>query len=327
MLLPFLAVLFGLLFLAQSSDRFIDGAAVIARRTGISPLIIGIVIIGFGTSVPELIVSALAALQGTPALAVGNALGSNIANIALILGLIAVVSPIRFQSGILRKELPILTLVTLIAVFFMLNHEISRNEGLLMLLIFCIILIYLVRSSLSQPQDPIAVELENKLAQKKISMRKAAGQLAGGLLVLILSSRALVWGSVKIATALGVSDMVIGLSVVALGTSLPELAAGFASLRKGEHELIVGNIVGSNLFNTLAVTGLAGSIAPMATEPEVLTRDLLTVFLLTFSLFLIGYGHNRPGRINRFEGLLLLAAYAGYLFWLIHPLLASERIT
>jgi len=321
MLLPLLAVVSGLILLALGSDRFITGAAVTARSTGISPLLIGIVVIGFGTSVPELIVSVLAALQGNPALAVGNALGSNIANIALILGLIAVVSPIRFQSGILRKELPLLTLVTLAAGGFLWNLHISRTEGLLLLLTFAAVMAYTLRTALHQPQDPIVQDLQTELNAKDIPLPKAVIYLISGLLVLVLSSRVLVWGAVEIATALGISDLIIGLSIVALGTSLPELAAGFASVRKGEHELAVGNVVGSNLFNTLAVTGIAGSISPHIVEPAVLNRDLLTVLLLTLSLFAIGYGHNRPGRINRFEGLLLLTAYAAYLTWLIGPLL------
>lgn len=323
MLLPILAVVFGLIFLALSSDRFIDGAAVTAKRSGIPPLIIGMVIIGFGTSVPELIVSTIAALQGNPALAVGNAFGSNIANIGLILGLIALVSPIRFQSGILRKELPLLTLVTLITGAFLWNLEISRLDGILMLVLFAGVMIYTVRSSLKQPEDKMAIDLESQLDTKDMTLPRALATMIGGLLVLTISSRALVWGSVEIATALGVSDLIIGLTIVALGTSLPELAAGFASVRKGEHELAIGNVVGSNLFNTLAVVGLAGTLHPLAVKPEVFNRDLLTVFLLTLSLFIIGYGHKRQGRINRFEGLLLLSAYAGYLFWLISPLLST----
>ncbi|MCC5843136.1 MAG: calcium/sodium antiporter [Verrucomicrobia bacterium] len=314
MLLPILAVVIGLLFLAIGSDRFITGAAVTARRTGISPLLIGIVIIGFGTSVPELIVSAIAALQGNPALAVGNAFGSNIANIALILGLTAVVSPIRFQSGILKKELPLLTLVTLVAGGFIWNLHISRTEGVLLLIIFVAVMAYTLWTSLKQPQDPIVKDLQAELCQKDMPLPKAAANLGGGLLVLIISSRALVWGAVEIAATLGVSDLIIGLSIVAFGTSLPELAASFASVRKGEHELAVGNIVGSNLFNTLAVVGIAGGISPFAVESEVLNRDFLTILLLTLSLFAIGYGHNRPGRINRVEGALLLTAYAAYLY-------------
>lgn len=321
MLYPILSVVFGLIFLALSSDRFIEGAAVVAKRTGVSPLIIGMVIIGFGTSVPELLVSAIAASQGNPALAVGNAFGSNIANIGLILGLIAVISPIRFQSGILRKELPLLTLITLVTGILLGNHEISRLNGITMLILFAATMIYTVRSSLKQPEDKIAKEIESELSEINMTMRRAVITMVGGLIVLMLSSRALVWGAVEIATALGVSDLIIGLSVVALGTSLPELAAGFASVRKGEHELAVGNVVGSNLFNTLAVIGVAGTIRPLAVAPEVFNRDLLTVLLLTLSLFAVGYSHKGHGRINRIEGLLLLTAYGAYLTWLVRPLL------
>lgn len=321
LLTPILAVIFGLLFLALSSDRFIDGAAVTAKRLGVSPLLIGMVIIGFGTSVPELIVSAIAAAQGNPALAVGNAFGSNIANIGLILGLIAVVAPIRFQSGILRNELPLLTLITLITGVLLWNLEISRINGIVMLLLFAATMTWTIRASLKQPEDEIAKELEQELGAKEMTLPRAVVTMTAGLLVLMISSRALVWGAVEIARALGVSDLIIGLSVVALGTSLPELAAGFASVRKGEHELAVGNVVGSNLFNTLAVVGLAGVIHPLKVTADVFNRDLLTVLLLTLSLFAVGYSHKGHGRINRIEGALLLAAYAAYIFWLIQPLL------
>jgi len=321
MLLPLLSIILGLFFLAISSDRFIEGAAVTARRSGISPLVVGMVIIGFGTSVPELIVSILAAAQGNPALAVGNAFGSNIANIGLILGLIAVISPIRFQSGILGKELPLLTLLTLVCAALLRDLEISRINGITLLLLFVAVIVYTLRTSLKQPEDRIVQDIQNEISQIEMSQSRAAANMIGGFIILILSSRALVWGAVEAATLLGVSDLIIGLSVVAVGTSLPELAAGFASVRKGEHELAVGNVVGSNLFNTLAIVGLSGILRPFEIAPEVLNRDLITVFILTLSLFAIGYGHKRPGRINRIEGLLLITAYSGYLFILIRPVL------
>jgi cation:H+ antiporter len=320
MLIPLAAVLLGLILLSISSDKFVEGAAVLARRSKISPLIIGIVIIGFGTSTPELIVSVFAALQGNPALAVGNALGSNITNIGLILGLIAVISPIRFQSGILLKELPLLSLATLVAGGLFFNLSISRLDGGLLLLLFAAVMFYIVRSAQKASEDPIALELENELNKKEDSRSKPVVLLVGGLILLMISSRIVVWGAVEVAKQLGVSDLLIGLTVVALGTSLPELAAGFSAVRKGEHEFAVGNVVGSNLFNTLAVVGVAGTLSPFTVAPEVLRRDLLMVLLFTFSLFAIGYGHKRHGRINRVEGVILLGAYLFYLQTLIRPM-------
>ncbi len=282
------------------------------------PLLIGMVIVGFGTSAPEMVVSTLAAFEGNPGIALGNAYGSNIANIGLILGVTALISPIRVHSTVLRKELPILTLVTLLSIGLIANLDLSRPDAVLLLLVFGGLMIWTISQGLKQKTDSLAKEVELETAKKTTPLKRAVFRLVTGLLLLIASSRILVWGAVDIAQIFGVSDMIIGLTIVAVGTSLPELAASVIAARKGEHDIALGNILGSNLFNTLAVVGIAGTICPFAMEPATLSRDMIVMGALTISLFLIGYGfRKRPGRINRCEGVALLLVYAGYTAWLI----------
>ena len=319
MLYPILALVSGLLILIWSSDRFVAGASSIARISGVPPLVIGIIVIGFGTSSPELVVSAISSWQGNPGLALGNAYGSNISNFALILGLAALIKPIRVQSAILRRELPLLSLVTLISVAMLSNQDISRGNGVALLLMFVGVMWWLVRQGLRQPEDEILRGVVEESPDDVASPWRSGLLLLVGLVFLVGSSRLLVWGAVEIATLLGVSDLIIGLTVVAIGTSLPELASTISASRKGEDDLALGNLVGSNLFNTLGVVGLAGVIHPLEIKAEVLTRDLLVMTLLTLSLFAIGYGRHGHGRVNRFEGAFLLCGYLGYLAWLLLP--------
>ena len=316
MLLALLAVLTGLAVLVWSADRFVGGAASVAHYFAMPPLLIGMVIVGFGTSAPEMLVSVLASLQNNPGIALGNAYGSNITNIALILGLTALISPIVVHSQILRKELPILTVVTAFAAWQLRDGILSRTDAFVLLGIFAALMIWAVRESLGKKSDTLADDMEAALASS-MPIKKAVFWLVTGLLLLIASSRALVWGAVEIARSFGVSDLLIGLTIVAVGTSLPELASSVVAARKNEHDIALGNIIGSNLFNTLAVVGMAGSISPMAAGFEVLHRDVLVMGLLTLSLFVLGYAFRRPGRINRVEGALLLAAYIGYTAYLV----------
>jgi len=313
MLLPVLALVFGILILLWSSDLFVDGASMTAKLSGMSPLLIGMIVIGFGTSMPELIVSALASLQGNPALALGNAYGSNISNIALILGLGALVKPIRVQSGVIRRELPILLLVSIITVFMLSNLDISRGNGIALLVLFVLVMGGSILRERKSGTDELVREVEAGLSGKDITLPRALGKVFIGLAVLVASSRLLVWGAVRLAQGLGVSDLIIGLTVVAVGTSLPELASTLAAVRKGEDDLAVGNIVGSNLFNTLAVVGITGVIHPLPIGREVLMRDMTVMTFLTFILLIFGYGWGRQGRINRLEGCLLLLGYGTYL--------------
>lgn len=324
MALPLLIIALGLIVLVFSADWFVEGAAAIAQHLGMSPLLIGMVIVGFGTSAPELSVSALSALQGNPGIALGNGYGSNITNIGLILGLTALLSPIAVQSQILKKELPILFIVTLLAFGQLFDGELSRLDAGLELVLFFSVMIWLTMQGVQKDgADELEKEMEAELKQHAMSQLKAWIWLIGGIVLLVISSRMLVWGAVSIAHDLGVSDLIIGLTIVAIGTSLPELASSIAAARKGEHDLAVGNIIGSNLFNTLAVVGLAGSIHPMSIPMEVIFRDWPMMASLTLVLFVMGFDRKGNGDINRFEGSLLIAAYAGYTLYLINTIASA----
>ena len=313
MILPILAVVLGLVVLVISSDRFVDGAAATARHFGMPSLLIGMVIVGFGTSAPELVVSVLSAMQGNAGIAIGNAYGSNIANIALILGLTALLSPVQVSSKILKKELPILTLVTLLSFFLLYDLNISLFDAGILLLCIALLMVWSIFNGLKNEPDTLADTIDEAVPEP-ISMRRAVLYLIFGLLFLILSSRLLVWGAIEIAQFFGVSDLVIGLTIVAVGTSLPELASSIIAAKKGEHDIAMGNVIGSNLFNSTAVVGVAGAIYPFEIESLVLRRDMSTMLILTVSLFIIGYGFrkNRQGRVNRFEGAALLSMYIAY---------------
>lgn len=313
------AVLFGLILLIWSADRFVDGAAASARHFGMSPLLIGMIIIGFGTSAPEMVVSAFAAMQGNPGLALGNAFGSNTANIGLVIGLTALIAPIAVKSNVLRREMPVLLGVTLLGVVIVWNLTISRIDALVLLGVFALVMGWSIKQGMGNG-DSLGTETTAELDSHPMSLPKALMWLVVGLLLLIASSRVLVWGAVDIAEAFGVSDLVIGLTIVAIGTSLPELASAIAAIRKNEHDLALGNVIGSNLFNTLAVVGIAGMIHPFEFESAVVYRDYLIMGLFTLALFVFAFrlpGVKRSGRINRIEGGFFVAVYIGYLVWII----------
>jgi len=316
MILPFIAVGFGLLLLVWSADRFIEGSSATARHFGMPPLLIGMIIVGFGTSLPEMVVSALAASQGNPGIALGNAYGSNITNIALILGITAIIRPIAVHSQVLRQELPILTIVTALAAWQLRDDQITHRDAIILLSVFFVLMAWTIRRGVQLKTDSFANEMEQDLDQRHLPLRLAIIWLIIGLTTLIVSSRILIWGAVAIAHGLGVNDLIIGLTIVAVGTSLPELASSVIATRKGEHDIALGNVIGSNLFNTLAVVGIAGAIHPMTVGPEVFNRDIATMAALTLFLFVIGYGFRGPGRINRLEGTLLLIFYFGYTSYL-----------
>ena len=317
MFAAFFAIVFGLALLVWSADRFVDGSAAAARHFGMPPLLIGMIVVGFGTSAPEMMVSALSALQGNPGIALGNAYGSNITNIGLILGLTALIKPIAVHSQVLRKELPILAALTSIAAWQLWDDRITRPEAVLLLAVFAGLMSWTILQGRCAQPDALGCEMEVELEQHAMPLRRALFWLFLGLGLLIVSSRILVWGAVEVAHFFGVSDLVIGLTVVAIGTSLPELASSAVAARKGEHDIALGNILGSNFFNTLAVVGIAGTISPMTAAPEVFSRDIMVMAGLTLSLFVFGYGFRGPGRINRFEGAALLAGYVGYNAYLV----------
>ncbi|MBK1877278.1 calcium/sodium antiporter [Pelagicoccus mobilis] len=315
MLLPIIALIIGLIVLIWSADRFIDGASGVAGHFGMPPLLIGILIVGFGTSAPELIVSAIAASQDNPGLALGNAFGSNIANIALILGVTSIIIPITVKSSVLRKELPVLAAATALVAYLVWDLDISALDGVIMLIVFLAVMAWSTREGMKSGSDTLAEEFTQEFEEKKISLGASFAWLLIGLLLLLASSRAMVWGAVEIATALGVSDLVIGLTIVAVGTSLPELASSITAARKGEHDIVLGNIIGSNMFNTLAVVGIAAVIHPFQTVSDILTRDLPVVGGLTLALFLVCYRKGGQGRVNRVEAAFLILAFAAYNCW------------
>ncbi|MGY6278294.1 calcium/sodium antiporter [Methylomonas sp. MgM2] len=321
MALPVSLIILGLIILIFSANWFVEGAAAIANHLGMPTLLIGMVIVGFGTSAPELSVSILSAMQNNPGIAIGNGYGSNITNIGLILGITALISPISVHSQILKKELPILFTVTLLVFVQLYDGALSRFDSALELALFFIVMTWMVKQSLKKREvDEYQREIENELKEHSLSQIQAWIWLIGGIVLLVVSSRMLVWGAVSIAQDLGVSDFIIGLTIVAIGTSLPELASSIAAARKGEHDLAVGNVIGSNLFNTLAVVGAAGAIRPMAIPHEILSRDWPLMAVLTLALFAMGYGRNGDGSINRVEGALLLLIYITYTSYLIHTI-------
>lgn len=319
MLLFSLSVIAGLALLVWSAGRFVDGSAAAARHFKIPPLLIGMLIVGFGTSAPEMSVSAISASQGNPDIALGNVFGSNITNIALILGIASLISPIAVHSRVLRKELPILSAVTAIAAFLFSDGLFDRQDALVLLVMFVILTGWSLWEGISKSGVDFAEEMEQELEQHQMPLKKSLFLIAIGLVLLLASSRMLVWGAVGIAGELGVSNLVVGLTVVAVGTSLPELASSVVAARKGEHDIALGNVLGSNLFNILAVAGIAGSIHPAEIEPVIFSRDIMVMSLLTLSLFVIGYGFRGAGtgRINRIEGGLLLGSYVAYTVYLV----------
>ena len=312
MLLHITAIIAGFALLVWGAERFVTGAAAIARNLGVSPMLIGLTIVGFGTSAPEILVSAMASFEGNPGLAIGNAIGSNIANIGLILGVTALIAPLNIRSQTLRREYPMLLAVCLVATALMLDGALDLVDAAILLacLVALLYAIYLM-SFRSRGADPLAAEFSAEIPES-ITTALATWFFLLGLFLLLVSSKILVWGAVQLATAFGISDLVIGLTIVALGTSLPELAASIVSALKREHDIAIGNVLGSNMYNLLAVLPMPGLIAPGPFAPEAMTRDMSVMIGFTLALFVTGYGARGKGRINRLEGLLLLSAFAAY---------------
>ena len=317
MVVSVLVTLIGLVALAWSADRFVEGAAAVAAYLGMAPLLVGMLVIGFGTSAPELVVSAFAAAGGTPEIALGNALGSNVANIGLILGVTAIVTPVVVHRGILRKELPVLLAVTVLVGALMLDGELSRIDGGVLAVVLVGLIGWSIRESRLARGDALARDVQVEGLSHALSRRAAWTWLTVGVVLLVISSRVLVWGAVGIAERLGWSDLVIGLTVVAIGTSAPELASSIAAARKGQNDLALGNVIGSNLFNTLGVIGLAGLISPAVVSPDLITRDLPVVMLLTLTLVVFALWPMGRGRITRIEGVALVVAFVTYMGALI----------
>ncbi len=318
MLLASLAIIIGLPVLLWSAGKFVGGSAAVANYFGVSPLLIGMLIIGFGTSAPEIIVSVFAAIQGNSGIALGNAFGSNIANILLILGLTALISPIAVRSEIIRKEIPVMLGITFFAAWQLLDFTLSKDDAFSLMGLFILLISWSIWTAIKGDKDALAEEYSEEINSAQGTVKTHVMWLLAGLLLLVASSRILVWGAVEIATFFGVSDTVIGLTIIAIGTSLPELASSLMAVRKGEHDLALGNVIGSNMFNTLAVVGIAGMIAPMTVEPSFLYRDVAVMLAATVALFIFCIGIKRQGRLNRLEGGAFLLAYIVYTFVLVN---------
>ena len=306
-------VLGGLALLTWGANRFVDGSSAAAKALGVSPFVIGMVIIGFGTSAPELAVSALSGFMGHGTLSLGNAYGSNIFNIAIVLGVAALIRPIRVRPAIVAFAVPLLVGVSLLSCLLVCaGGEFSRLDGVLALAAFAVLLpVYCWFDRRSQPAGGGAPEAA------PADVRHPWATLVLGLVVLVGASHLLVWGAVDLARTLGVSELLIGLTVVAAGTSLPELASAVVSARKGQHDFVLGNVIGSNFFNTLAVVGVSGAISPFRdVSPAILTRDLGVMVALSLSLGLFGFNLSRPredGRIGRGKAALWIVSFLAYL--------------
>lgn len=317
MLIYSITIIAGFLFLVWGADRFVLGASATAENLGVPPLLIGMTIVGFGTSAPEILVSANASLTGNPGLAIGNAIGSNIANIALILGATAVVAPLTVRSATLRREIRMLLFVTFAATLPFIDANVGRMDGVFLLAGLGLMLYWMIQlSARSRVSDPMLAEVEREI-RHDLNMKASLMWLSIGLIVLLAASRALVWASVGVAEALGISDLVIGLTIVAIGTSLPELAASLTAAVRNEHDLAIGNVIGSNMYNLLAVMGIAGVLAPLDVDRHVLIRDLPIMIGLTLVLFLMSLDYHGRGKITRFEGLALLVTFVGYQLFIL----------
>ncbi len=302
----------GLVLLVWGAERFVHGAAASARNMGIAPLLIGLTVVAFATSSPEILVSVVASLRGEPTLAIGNAIGSNIVNIGLVLGMTALIKPIKLESATLRREMPALLAVSLLTVSLFLDTHLSRIDGIVMLTGLVIVMIWLARlGRRSAANDPIKRDYEAEIPTD-VSMKMAITWTLVGLVTLLIGAEWLVTGAIGIAQNLGVSEVVIGITIVALGTSLPELTVSIVSALKGEYGLAIGNIVGSNIFNLLAVIGIAATIEPAVLAPSVLSLHIFVMVAFTLVLFAMTYDYDGKAKLSRMEGIALLIAYVAY---------------
>jgi len=322
LLWPIVYILVGLSLLIWSGDRFVTGAAALARNLGMAPMLVGLTIVAFGTSAPEIFVAVVAAWKGNPGIAVGDAIGSNIANIGMVIGLTAIIIPLSVHSQTLKREFPLLLVFTALTFFLLFDGVLGRFEGVVLIISLVLMLVWLLYAAKEAPRDePMVAEYEESLEKPlKMTSARAVGWLCMGLILLPLSSHILVNGAVDIARHFGVSDVFIGLTIIAIGTSLPEAATSIISAIKGEPDIALGNIIGSNIFNLLAVLGAASIITPLPITHQILTQDYLVMVAFTIALGFMSFSFGKKGqrgRINRFEGAALLLAYIGYLAWLI----------
>ena len=324
MLIAVLKIIGGLIALTYGADRFVDGASSIAKSLNVSTLLIGLTVVAFGTSAPEMLVSASAALKGSPGIALGNAIGSNIANMALVLGATALVIPLVVQSQTLRKEFPILWVVMLGVFVLLYNLELTRFKAALMLIGLLIFMVWIVADGKRTASN---IKSDHVQEVVEINLKSAILWTVLGLAILVVGANILVDGSSTVARYFGISDAVIGLTIVAIGTSLPELAASLAGALKGEPDLAMGNVIGSNVFNLLAVIGIAGTLSPMSISQELMSRDYTLMLLITGLLFAFCFwqqrGDKKEGSLNRKHGIILLGIYVVYIVVIVLQSLAA----
>lgn len=310
--LPLLLLVLGFIALVWSADRFLSGAAACATNLGVSKMLIGLTVVSIGTSAPEILVAVFAALDGNPLLAVGNAIGSNIANIGLVLGITAIVAPLPFSAPVRKAELPWLIGATALAILLLFDRHLSAVDGFILLAGLAAILYQLVRGQ-GQVEQDLSPSMQEEIDElPDMTTLQATAWLMLGLIVLLVSAQVLVYAATEIAVALGVSEMIIGLTIVAVGTSLPELAATIGSAVKGHPDIAIGNVVGSNILNILAVLSVPGLMAPTDIDAAALWRDCGMMLALTLMLALFAYGINSRPVITRFEGAVMLMAWIGY---------------
>jgi cation:H+ antiporter len=323
MWVPLIALIFGFMTLVWGAERFLSGAASTASHLGISKMLIGLTVVSIGTSAPEILVALAAAVENNPLLAVGNAIGSNIANIGLVLGVTALIAPLPFSQTVLRAELPWLLGATFLALILLFDLELSGLDGLLLLAALGWILYRLIRNQKTAGAD-ISESISEELEEfPEMTSGRALMWLIIGLLVLLASAELLVWAATTIADQLGVDDIVIGLTIVAIGTSLPELAATVGSAIKGHSDIAIGNVVGSNILNILAVLAIPGLVNPTFIENVSLWRDCGMMLALTMLLALFAYAVNSQPVITRFEGAVMLCAWVGYNMLLVQQVTVS----
>ncbi|MCX7544603.1 calcium/sodium antiporter [Marinicella gelatinilytica] len=316
MLIPSGYLVIGLILLIFAADKFIIGAAALAKHLGVSTMLVGLIVVGFGTSAPEMVVSAIASFKGNSGLAMGNAVGSNITNIALVLGVGLLITPMQVKSKIIKREMPILLMVCLLALFLLLDLSLTFVDGVILLISMLAVTLLLGFLGVTESKDSYSDEVESEY-DLSIKMSHAVLFLLFGIIVLPLASQLMVVGATDIAQYFGVSDLVIGLTVVALGTSLPELAAIIASAAKKEHDLAIGNIVGSNIFNLLGVIGISGVINDYEFSRRFLMFDYLYMVILTVFLFIVSiYFVLKDRFVSRLIGVILVLLYVSYMIWL-----------
>lgn len=325
MLLLSSALLVGFLVLFYSADKFVVGAVVTARNLNLSPLFIGLTIVSLGTSAPEIFVAVISSIQGAADLAVGNAIGSNIANIGLVLGITAIIVPLPFRVDVLRNDMPVLIFVTLCAGAALADGYLGRWDGLLLLAGLILFLLRLFKEQKRHASMEIAADITEIEEIGPMSRKKGLATLAMSLVLLLISAEILVWAATEIAVRMGIDKLIIGLTVIAIGTSLPELVVSVSSAVKGYTEIAIGNIVGSNIFNILAVLTIPCLIAPTSFGPELLWRDFLFMFCMTCLLVLFAYGIKNKARITQVEGSFLLILWVIYLVSLYYSALSNGQ--